>query len=68
VPGAQVGELFFLIIKTQFEAFRDGDRYWYRRTLSKAERCEVEKTGLSDINQKEYRHKGLDTQQCFLRV
>jgi Animal haem peroxidase len=49
VPGAQVGELFFLIIKTQFEALRDGDRYWYQNALSKSIRREVEKTRLSDI-------------------
>jgi peroxidase len=46
---AQVGELFFTIIKEQFEALRDGDRFWYELILSKAELREVEETRLSDI-------------------
>jgi hypothetical protein len=29
LPGASVGELTFTIIKEQFEAVRDGDRFWY---------------------------------------
>lgn len=49
LPGSHVGELFFIIIKDQFETLRDGDRYWYARTLSKDEKNEVEGTTLSDI-------------------
>lgn len=49
VPGSNMGELFHLIIKTQFEALRDGDRFWYRRTLNRDEVREVENTRLSDI-------------------
>jgi hypothetical protein len=46
---AQVGELFFTILKEQFEVLRDGDRFWYELTLSKAELREVQETRLSDI-------------------
>lgn len=49
LPNSHVGELFFIIIKNQFEALRDGDRYWYGRTLSKNEKREVERTKLSDV-------------------
>jgi hypothetical protein len=49
VPESNLGELFHLIVKTQFEALRDGDRFWYRRTLTRDEIREVENTKLSDI-------------------
>ncbi|MEM1182919.1 MAG: peroxidase family protein [Acidobacteriota bacterium] len=46
---AMVGNLFFRIIRRQFEALRDGDRYWYSRVLNTADRELVEGTRLSDI-------------------
>ncbi len=49
MPGSQLGELFHTIVKRQFEALRDGDRFWYERTLTQEERTEVERTRLSDI-------------------
>ena len=49
LPGAMVGRLVFTILKDQFEALRDGDRFWYRRTLTQAERDDVENTRLADI-------------------
>ena len=49
VPGSHVGELFHFIIKMQFEALRDGDRFWYERNLSKEELAEVQSTRLSDV-------------------
>lgn len=48
--GSMIGETFGLIIAKQFEALRDGDRFWYqnqgfdRKTLS-----EIDHTSLSDI-------------------
>ena len=48
-PDAMVGQLFFRIMKRQFEALRDGDRYWYELTLSPGERQQVEQTRLADI-------------------
>ena len=47
--GAMVGELLFRVIREQFEALRDGDRYWYELTLSDRDRRNVEHTKLSDI-------------------
>jgi hypothetical protein len=49
VDGAMVGELFFAILKEQFEALRDGDRFWYRIDLSTAELRLIESTRLSDV-------------------
>jgi hypothetical protein len=46
---AQVGETFFTILKEQFEALRDGDRFWYELTLGDAELLEVQQTRLSDV-------------------
>ena len=47
--GAQVGPLRYHIIKDQFEALRDGDRYWYAVSLSRKERKMVQRLRLSDI-------------------
>ena len=49
LPQAHLGETFSAILKDQFEALRDGDRFWYVRTLSLQERREVERTRLADI-------------------
>lgn len=49
VTGSHLGELFHTIVKQQFEALRDGDRFWYQLTLSEKERRDVENTKLSDI-------------------
>ena len=49
LAGSHLGELFQLIIKAQFEALRDGDRFWYERKLSTSELDEVQLTRLSDV-------------------
>ena len=49
IRGAMVGELFFTILRIQFERLRDGDPFWYQRTLDPATRNAVEQTRLSDI-------------------
>jgi hypothetical protein len=49
VPGAMVGELFWTIIKDQFEALRDGDRFWYQRILPAGQLFFVESTRLADV-------------------
>ncbi len=49
VEGAHVGPLFFKIIRLQFLALRDGDRFWYERDLHSDEVREVNGTRLSDI-------------------
>ncbi|MFA9408496.1 MAG: peroxidase family protein [Candidatus Dadabacteria bacterium] len=49
VSGSHLGELFHLIIKVQFEALRDGDRFWYERKLNATELEEVQATSLADV-------------------
>jgi len=49
VNGGHVGELAFQVIKMQFEALRDGDRYWYSATLTAQEVAEIESTTLADV-------------------
>ncbi|HSR51504.1 MAG TPA: peroxidase family protein [Acidobacteriota bacterium] len=49
LPNAHVGELIHAVLVEQFRALRDGDRFWYVRTLPLQERRRVEQTRLSDI-------------------
>jgi len=49
IPGGHVGELAHNVIKMQFEALRDGDRYWYQAILSPQEIVDVESTTLADV-------------------
>lgn len=49
VPGALVGELNFTVLKLQFEALRDGDRFWYQIALPASELAMVENTTLADV-------------------
>jgi peroxidase len=46
---AHVGELVYTVLKLQFEALRNGDRFWYKRTLNKDELKTIRRTRLSDI-------------------
>jgi len=47
--GGHLGELFSRIVAEQFEALRDGDRFWYERTLSPAELDQIDSRRLSDV-------------------
>jgi hypothetical protein len=49
VSGAKVGPTYHAILVDQFEALRDGDRFWYTRTLGGKQRHAVERTRLSHI-------------------
>jgi peroxidase len=49
LPGAMVGELVATIVREQFAALRDGDRYWYANVLGRRERDQVEGIRLSDV-------------------
>lgn len=49
LDGALVGELMFTVFKQQFEALRDGDRFWYQTTLNRRQTNQVENTSLADI-------------------
>ena len=47
--GSQFGELFQEMHIVQFEAFRDGDRFWYENDLTKEEMSLVKGTTLSKV-------------------
>lgn len=49
VPGALVGETLRAVMKEQFEALRDGDRFWYQRVFSGQQLTELESTTLADV-------------------
>ena len=49
VRGSQVGELIHAVLTEQFERLRDGDRFWWERTLTSFERSLVEDLRLADI-------------------
>ena len=48
-PNAMVGELFYHVLKAQFEALRDGDRFWHKRYLKPKDRHLIANSRLSDI-------------------
>ncbi len=47
--GSQLGPLFREILVRQFEALRDGDRFWYERDLTRDERRLVEDVTLAAV-------------------
>lgn len=49
IRNGHLGELFYTVVKLQFQVLRDGDRFWYEETLSNDEIRRVERTKLSDI-------------------
>ena len=50
LPGAMMGQTFQIIIGDQFEALRDGDRFWYQNQGFDAQTLsQIEHTSLSDI-------------------
>lgn len=49
VNGGSVGPSIFAILATQFEALRDGDRFWYEKNMSSSEIQRMNRTRLSDI-------------------
>jgi len=49
LQGSHLGELFSTLIAMQFEALRDGDRFWYELVFSGDELEELQNTKLSDV-------------------
>ena len=49
IDGSMLGELFHTIVVEQFEALRDGDRFWYERVLTREEMRDVAGVRLADI-------------------
>lgn len=49
LPGASVGPVTRAILVDQFKRLRDGDRFWYQRTLKGADLLLVNNTTLADV-------------------
>ncbi|MFK8028257.1 MAG: peroxidase family protein [Gammaproteobacteria bacterium] len=49
ISDALVGEVFYTILKDQFERLRDGDRFWYENTFWGNELRKIKKTTLAKI-------------------
>lgn len=47
--SSMLGELFYTLVKQQFEALRDGDRFWYTNVLGREDREIIESLSLADI-------------------
>ena len=52
VAGGSVGELIRTVLVDQFERIRDGDRFWYQRTMFGEQLRRIENTTLADIIQR----------------
>ncbi len=68
VRGGSVGELFSRIIIDQFTRLRDGDRFWYQNTFSKAEVRELEHLSLADVIRNNTTVSNLQADVFFLRT
>ena len=49
IGNALVGEVFYTILKDQFERLRDGDRFWYENTFWGKELKNIKKTTLAKV-------------------
>lgn len=49
LPGASVGESIYAVLTQQFQALRDGDRFYYENVFTPEEIKIIENTRLSDI-------------------
>ncbi len=49
IKGSLMGELFFTVLKKQFEALRDGDRFWYQRIMNPRNVKSIDRTRLANI-------------------
>ena len=69
---SSVGEPFGSIIREQFEAIRDGDRFWYEnaenKLLSTEELAEIKATSLADVIQRNTEITGLRKNIFILNI
>ncbi len=49
IDDSMVGELLTAVLVEQFEALRDGDRFWYQNHMSRERQRMIRQTKLSDI-------------------
>ena len=66
VHDALVGEVFYIILKDQFERLRDGDRFWYKNIMSDKEIRKIEKTTLAKIIRRNTKIKNEIQNNVFL--
>lgn len=65
VPGALVGELFWTVIKDQFERLRDGDRFFYENVFTGEELADLKATRLADVLRRNFRLRNEIPDQIF---
>ena len=58
LPGGHLGALFTKMIAKQFEALRDGDRFWYEWSLPQRLVRQINATRLSDVIRRNTRIRG----------
>jgi hypothetical protein len=64
VNGGELGELNYAVVKTQFQEFRDGDRFWYlNNQFSTSDLADIQGTKLSHII---LRNSNLQSMKCDL--
>ena len=72
VAGSSLGESFGEIVKRQFEAIRDGDRFWYENKDNKLftdeELAEIKATQLSDVIERNTDITGLRENVFLLNI
>ena len=72
VSGSSLGESFREIVKIQFEAIRDGDRFWYENKDNKLftdeELKDIRETRLSDIIERNTNITGLRDNVFFMDI
>ena len=65
LPGSSMGETLTSIIVRQFEAIRDGDRFWYQNIMDRRELAEIENTTLADVIERNTDIEGLQENIFF---
>lgn len=68
VPGASVGALVQRVLVDQFSRLRDGDRFWYQRSLSGQALRDVESTTLTDVIRRNTHLTNLQQNAFFFKV
>jgi peroxidase len=68
VRGASVGPLVQRILADQFGRLRDGDRFWYQRSLAGKELQEVQSTTLADVMRRNTNLTNVQQNVFFFKV
>jgi peroxidase len=68
VRGASVGPLVQRILADQFSRLRDGDRFWYQRSLAGKELQDVQNTTLADVMRRNTNLTNVQQNVFFFKV